>query len=252
MCTVSVVRPSSRAADAAAVRWRVVCSRDEQRDRPVALPPVVGTIGRHRVASPIDPSGPGTWIAATSAGLAFALLNAPGAVPGDGRTSRGRVIPLLAGAVTLQDAASRAGRLVPLGTRPFVLLVIGDAGVLEVVSDGDRVASTMLGMQARFLRTSSSRATEVVSRWRQDRFDEYVVHPETIAQDRFHACTDPVRPERGVIMARPDACTVSVSSITRHGGHLEFAYRSLAGGSVARTLRLGVQPGSGSTIVARE
>ena len=91
------------------------------------------------------------------------------------------------------------------------------------------------------MHTSSSHAAADVVRWRHHRFDACVGDGDHAGQDRFHASDDAERPERGVRMTRPDACTVSISSITRHGGHFVFAYRSLTGDDVARSIGLGIE-----------
>jgi hypothetical protein len=82
---------------------RMVCNRDESRSRPAALPPQVREFGKQRAILPIDPVSGGTWIAASSAGLAMTLLNsypAPAGPLAPGATeelleSRGTIIPYL-------------------------------------------------------------------------------------------------------------------------------------------------------------
>ena len=66
MCTVSVV--------AAGDRLRVMCNRDERHTRPDAHPPTAMRTHAGLALLPLDPLSGGTWIAASSAGLAFAVL----------------------------------------------------------------------------------------------------------------------------------------------------------------------------------
>lgn len=228
MCTVSIVWPGHSVVAGDHPAWRLVCNRDEQRARPEALRPAAGTIGRHRVVSPIDPAGPGTWVAASSAGLAFALLNGRARTSDAGAWSRGRIIPLLAGASSLDEVEGHLRRIHILRTRPFTLLVAGDGGVLEVVSDGTSIRSMARLDAARLMRTSSSVAPDMVCAWRRREFDRRVPLPDAVAQEAFHRLSDPAVPARGVLMTRPDACTVSVTSIEMSGTHLRLAYRSLA------------------------
>lgn len=243
MCTVSIVRPGDPGAgDGAGLQWRLVCNRDEQRARPAALAPAVGTVGRHRLASPIDPVGPGTWVAASSAGLGFALLNGRGDADDQGAWSRGRIIPLLAGASSLDDVDRYLGRLRNLRTRPFTLLVIGQGGVLEVVSDGRCLLSSARWNDARVMRTSSSVDPDGVSDWRRREFDRRVPRPDVAAQDAFHEAPDAGVPARGVLMSRPDACTVSITIIELWPSHLRLAYRPRPGGGTGTVIHLPCRP----------
>ena len=73
--------------------WRLVFSRDERRNRPQALPPEETVVDGVHVVAPIDPVGGGTWLAVTSAGLVFALMNEYEAPATVADASRGLVIP---------------------------------------------------------------------------------------------------------------------------------------------------------------
>lgn len=181
----------------------------------------------------MDPAGPGTWIAASSAGLAFVLLNGPQRGDDAGARTRGGIIPWLAGASSRAQVAAHLRRLRDLGTRPFTLLVVDDDGVLEAVSDGSRVIATASHTTARLMRTSSSVDADRVCAWRRHTFAQRVPVPDVAAQDAFHAADDEAVPARGVLMARPDACTVSITSIDMSGSHLRLAYRATSGDAAA-------------------
>lgn len=245
MCTVTVLRgPWATAGDGETPSWRLVCSRDEQRTRPLAAAPAVGRIGLHEVVSPIDPQGPGTWIAATSAGLVFALLNrypsrpSPSEAAAGERVSRGRIIPMLAGALNLDDLRRRASRLGPLRTAPFTLLIAGDDGVLEYTFDGDRLAEGRLMKAARLLRTASSVDGDAVTEWRGRMFETLVPEGDAAAQRAFHRTADTVAPHRGVLMDRADACTVSITRIDMYDTHLRMAHQPLTPGQPASALEV--------------
>jgi hypothetical protein len=104
MCTVSILRaPWADAGADDGPLWRVVCNRDEQRTRRPAVAPLAGGCAARQFVYPLDPDGGGTWIAATSAGLVFTLLNeteAEGASMPARPVSRGLIIPLLASPAT--------------------------------------------------------------------------------------------------------------------------------------------------------
>ena len=67
---------------------------------------------------PEDPLSGGTWIGATDAGLALALLNVDAQRRTDDRLSRGLVIPALADARSL-DAVTKVPQDKALSCRPL-------------------------------------------------------------------------------------------------------------------------------------
>lgn len=244
MCTVSVLRSprSPCGAGLTAPRWRVVFNRDEQRARPAALPPEVDTSGRVSIVSPIDPSGPGTWVAATSTGLVFALLNGPPAHAPAAVSSRGWIIPLIAGADSLDDAAARLERLRPRATQAFSLLVAGDAGVLHYAWDGCALVSHGVTTEPLVMRTCSSVDADAVHAARTEAFTRCVREGEPDTQDAFHRSVDRIQPARGVLMSRPDACTVSITTIEMFGSHVRLAYRPVSGAALRADARHGGPP----------
>jgi hypothetical protein len=252
MCTVSVLRGPWLGGSDGVERpaWRLVCNRDEQRARAAALAPRVGRIGDRQVASPLDPQGPGTWIAASDAGLAFVLLNrtprgapVPDPPTGSGAPmSRGRLIPMLAGAADLDDVRLRARHLGPLRTRPFTLLIVGDHGVLEYASDGDVLEGGILVAVPRLFRTSSSVDEAAVTAWRADAFDAMVADGDRAAQQAFHRVTDREAPHRGVLMDRPDACTVSVSRIDMFATRARMTHEAVLAGATCTVLEVARRP----------
>ena len=144
MCTVSLLRApwigeEPEANPGELPLFRLVANRDEQRSRPGALPPRLTRHERLDVLAPVDPLGGGTWIAASSAGLVFVLLNeySPAAsADRAGLRSRGLVIPTLVGSESLGAVQERASNLDPESFLPFRLLVIDRHHLVEVVADG--------------------------------------------------------------------------------------------------------------------
>lgn len=232
MCTVSIVRaPWSDEPCEAGPLWRVMCNRDERRDRPPAAPPFAAGCAWHRAMHPLDPEGRGTWIAATSAGLVFALLNEigpPGATGRERLLSRGLVIPVLASARTLEEVACRLARLSPGRYRPFRLLVASDDGLVEAVS-GPSMAIDLRAPAPTAARTSSSQEPSEIRRRRMALFDEIVPRPSLTAQARFHEHRWPDAPGASVCMSRPEARTVSITTVDVFARTVRLSYRPLPG-----------------------
>lgn len=214
MCTLTVLP----LADA---RSRLAFNRDEQRSRPVGLPPQWRRHGDHSALFPVDPVSDGTWIAVNDAGLVLALLNAmpTTAVPSRGRspeTSRGTIIPGLLACSDLNGAFQRALKLHPASYAPFRLVLIHDAAIAEVGSDGRLLTSegpTTLTTPRLF--TSSGLGDELVAAPRGRLFEEYVAGDADLAarQDAFHRHVWPEWPHLSVCMSRPDARTVSLTVV---------------------------------------
>lgn len=241
MCTLSLIRgPFLEGAGVAALRWRLVFNRDERRTRAEAVPPRVHRHGAVLAVYPRDPEGRGTWIAATGTGLVFALLNdteapEPSAVRGrEGPISRGRVIPRLLGATSLEDVEDRLRDVPPGRHRPFRLMVVGEAGALEVI-EADHRAVIRHAPGPPFMRTSSSVRPAASRLLRAELFAQMVPLASPSAQDRFHAHTWPGAPGASVLMSREDAATVSITTIEAFAQVFRLTYRPWPGGATAVT-----------------
>jgi hypothetical protein len=240
MCTVSVLRGpfDDWREDQGAPRWRLIFNRDERRTRAAALPPELQPYGEVRAACPIDPDGAGTWIAATSAGLVFALLNesdAPVSEAGDQPLeSRGLVIPPLVESASLDEVLARlAGR--PVGVcRPYRLLAVADQGIVEVVERAERQV-TWVESAHRFIRTSSTRAPAETGRRRTALFDSLVAASSAAAQDAFHRHQWADDLPSSVLMQRPDARTVSQTTIEAFASGFRLTYRPWPNGATGVT-----------------
>lgn len=237
MCTLSVIRgPLSEGAGVEPLRWRLVFNRDERRARADALPPRRHRYGAVGAIYPVDPEGRGTWIAATSAGLVFALLNETEApAPAlDGLISRGQVIPRLVGATSI-DAVEERLRELPLARhRPFRLIVAGETEILEVVEAGVR-STARHPASAGFMRTSSSVRPAAARLLRSALFARLVPNASPAAQDRFHAHRWPGAPGASVLMSREDAATVSITTVEAFAQGFRLTYRPWPGGAATVT-----------------
>ena len=104
MCTVSVIPGDRRRGT------RLIVNRDERRTRSVAWPPTRRETGGTTFIAPTDSQAKGTWIAASSTGIAYAIMNATPReqlLPAAGMRSRGHVIPELVSANAIDEAGQR-------------------------------------------------------------------------------------------------------------------------------------------------
>lgn len=135
MCTVTIVPYNDG--------FRLVCNRDERRDRPAAAPPTVHRLEYSAAIYPVDPSGGGTWVGVNDAGLAAALLNrtidaaeSPRRSRRTPQRSRGLIIPKLLGCRSLTDALDMAAGLDPARFDLFRLALVQRMAAVVVTSDG--------------------------------------------------------------------------------------------------------------------
>lgn len=211
MCTVTVLRVGDM--------LRLVCNRDESRQRPSAYSPLITLAGRLHALMPQDPAGRGTWIAANSAGLVFAILNTYPETPriesDPHRISRGLIIPSLLECAMLPEVAARLDGVVPSQFAPFRLLVAGAREVLEFVIRGDRLDPLAHPFTDPLLFTSSGLGDALVDGPRRLLFEQMFATTRDLAaqQDAYHAHRWRDRPALSVHMSRPDACTVSTTTV---------------------------------------
>lgn len=220
MCTVSIIEVPGG--------FRLLSNRDEQRSRPSAeFPFSWGSRG----IGPLDPGGGGTWIASRP-GLTLCLLNynlVPKPKPPASSISRGRIIPPLLESRDI-DAVEMGLRDLQLPRyAPFRLIAAqrgADSGVRvgEARWEGttfDWIEHT--GMPLVFV---SSGLGDAVVADRVPLFDEMVVESGAtpLAQDAYHQHRWVERLHQSVLMARPDARTVSITEVTDTEAGLEMRY----------------------------
>ncbi len=230
MCTVSVI--------AVAGGYRLISNRDEQRSRPAAEFPF--RWGRHGIG-PFDPGGGGTWIASRP-GLTLCLLNynlvaKPGAPPR--AISRGRIIPLLIDREGLDEVRSGLEHLELVRYAPFRLVAAwhgADTRVAEARWEGTRLNWIEHERLPAVFVSSGLGDAEVADR--VPLFEQMVVgacpsggggggggmRGMWVAQDAFHQHRWPERLHQSVLMARPDARTVSVTEVVDTDMGLEMRY----------------------------
>lgn len=224
MCTLSWL--------AGAGGWHVHFNRDESSSRARALPPVLRRGAREDFIAPKDPDGGGTWIAATSGGGVFCLLNdysqRPRADGGAGRPvgpSRGLVVERLASG-EWSIAGMTGAFLTGSDLQPFHLFAFSEGSVLQYHWDGRTVKVEERDSRVGCFSSSSLDGERVVA-GRLRVFDALArggMSPEL--QERFHAGLEDVgRPESGVVMDRETSRTVSWTSVVLGPGKVTMAYR---------------------------
>ncbi|HEX8875499.1 MAG TPA: NRDE family protein [Phycisphaerales bacterium] len=229
MCTLTAVRLG---------RWdtgefRVVVNRDEQRTRAAALPPIVRRCAGMEAILPIDPGSGGTWIAANSAGVVLALLNATpigGLLRRQHQESRGVIVPSILGCTSAGEAVRRALEVDPTRFPAFRLVAIDAESIGVVASDGtESHVQTMREFRDPFMATSSSLGDHVVEWPRRELFVELVrsTADHAAAQDVFHEHRWGDRAHVSVRMSRRDARTVSRTAVEVLAGTISMNYRSL-------------------------
>ncbi|MCC5823592.1 MAG: NRDE family protein [Phycisphaerales bacterium] len=208
MCTVTVI-PTPAGP-------RLVHSRDELRSRSPALPPAWRDLpGRRRAVWPTDPDAGGTWIAARDDGLVLAILNRN--IPPNGRPapsrSRGGLIPALIDAGHAARAMEALAKHDLAAMAPFRLLAVDPDGVARLATwDGLSLDHAELSRPP-FCLASSGLGDERVEP-RYPLFEQLVVpRPTPEAQDAYHRHRWDESPEISVLMSRPDARTVSITTL---------------------------------------
>jgi hypothetical protein len=223
MCTATLI-PLSRGLC-------LTTNRDEGRERPPALPPMVrsfpgGVLGVY----PTDPQGAGTWVGANNAGLVLTLLNL-NVTPADADVpprspallrSRGLIIPALLPSRTLTEAADRLTAFDLREFGPFRLLLSAGDGVAITSSDGGSARATVRRLAlGPLMLASSGLGDERVAGPRQRLFADMVLADWPAAddsvrlhrQERFHRHRWAESPQLSVCMSRRDARTVSRTTV---------------------------------------
>lgn len=229
MCTVSIIpRPRTLYPGGGLTGFRLVCNRDEQRDRADADTPRWRDLQGHagRAIWPADGEAGGTWIAANQHGLTLCLLNRnptpTPTLPTAGLVSRGRIIPLLlqqvSSAATGSQIARITGDLDLDAFAPFRLIAVdprvAEAGFVHEL-DWDRTTFNVRTHAVAPVCFASSGLGDERVTGRLDLFESMVIGagatPE--AQDLFHGHSWADRPEISVMMSRRDARTVSMTHV---------------------------------------
>lgn len=246
MCTLTVIPWNARGSESPTSNScgvRLLCNRDESRLRPTALPPQMRTVGDRRACMPIDPVSDGTWIGASDAGLIAVLMNvylpgwqatlqaiATGAI--SPKLSRGRIIPHVLQAGSLDEAERLAGALDHAQFEPFRLLLLDRQQIVELVwSQNTITMKSAEAVRRPLFFTSSGLGDDIVARPRRALFDEWFVDPRhwPDRQDAFHHHVWPGNERASVWMTRPEAMTVSCTQVELDRTAVQMTYRARVG-----------------------
>lgn len=232
MCTLTII-PS---LDSFAIT-RVVMNRDEQRTRPHAHPPRV-VDASPRCLMPTDPQSGGTWIAASDAGLVFALLNVnPPTTPTASnsplaRLSRGIIIPRLARLTSITHATAAALALDFDRFPPFRLIITDGTQLIELVSSlTGPTLNHIPRLRSPFFATSSGLGDHHVDPPRREHFNRLftTANPSDWLelQESFHLSRYDEAPQLGVLMSRAEASTVSITSVDLSPTQIVMRYHTV-------------------------
>jgi len=223
MCTLTILPTADG--------FRLGFNRDESRTRPPALPPELRQFGTRQALLPIDPVSGGTWIGVNNSGLVLALMNVY-STQASARTfpkSRGMLIPALLACATLQEARMQAldQPFDEIGPFRFVLLQSGQMTAIRHEGN-DLQISPSIPIVEPILYASSGLGDELVDRPRRALFQEWFGNGDYSPklQDEFHRHSWPDRPHLSVCMRRPEACTVSYTTIEVNQNQAVMTYHA--------------------------
>jgi uncharacterized protein with NRDE domain len=233
MCTVSIVPVGVDG-------FRLMCNRDEQLSRAESVAPMLERTLQNDAIYPRDPVGRGTWVGVNTAGIAVALLNRYD----DDRDGRRENLKLSRGCLAvdalqcsrLEDVAQYARQLDAAQFAPFRLMAVSRHRLVVIASDGEAVDITRREFAAPVMFTSSSLGDMCVGPVRRALFEQLIgERPELwlARQSRFHRHQWTEHPEISVLMARPDAATVSRSTIDVSARTVHFRYERLGAAAQA-------------------
>jgi hypothetical protein len=219
-------------------------NRDERRLRPLASPPAVHAVGDGLAIWPRDPVSDGTWIAATNAGLALAVLNVDGHRRSAERLSRGLIIPRFAACRTVDQLLRAWDGLDTSAFAPFRLRAL-TRDALVTCHSLERGAQVTRPGRAH-LWASSSLGDVPAELARRELFSSLLATESDpwAAQTRLRRHAWPDRRHLSVMMSRVDACTVSQTEVVLAAGTVSLGYRPVVDGwpMAETTLTLPVTP----------
>lgn len=261
MCTVTIIPLAGTGEGGAGYRLKV--NRDELRTRPEASPPVWRDVHASGVAGPsrraiypVDPKGGGTWVAAAPGGMAMAILNmnpTPAAPLPPDLISRGAIIPSLVGLARAGDVAGALDRMDLERYKPFRLIAMDLESVVKGVvrpieAAWDRQSLTVTAHEdagAGMGRCwASSGLGDAIVQVRLPLWTQMLggASGEDAAavevQERFHTHRWADRTHQSVLMSRPDARTVSITTVEVRraegaGADVRMWYEAVADGAAA-------------------
>ncbi|KZN13746.1 NRDE family protein [Marinomonas sp. TW1] len=198
--------------------YQIYFNRDEQKTRPVALPPKRLQFSGVNVLMPIDPVGQGSWISTNDAGLSLCLLNNyQGKMPATPLISRGLLLSRLAKHTCLNDVEQALRNIRLNKFAPFILLAF-DLSLCEQQAparafhwDGDALRIDVM-MSPVF---SSAVALGPVTEYRNAAYQAMVAADTShAARIAFHCHHHEKQGHKSICLHREDAQTVSFTHVS--------------------------------------
>jgi len=225
MCTVSLIPIAGGC--------RLVCNRDEQHDRPIALSPIELRFGSRAGTMPVDPRSGGTWVGVNDAGVAACLLNRYPLQRSSGRatrTTRGTIVPRVLECDAIDEAVACVNALDVGAFDPFRLVIVEGHDLALLSTDGAQVTVARGRVASPLMFTASARGDFLVEQPRRRLFDYLLANRNLwmAAQAAFHAHQWPTRRDVSVLMERADARTVSRTTIDLTSTGVRLDYEPLA------------------------
>lgn len=220
MCTLSW-KPVARG-------YLLYFNRDEQRTRSAALPPALRRYNGVDFLAPVDATHGGTWLLVNAHGLSLALLNHYPGTPVQTagiQASRGLLPLACADCASAADAVGRCTGLPLTHYPPFHFVAIDMRAAAVLTWDGHTPRVDWLDPAGAMLTTSSFRS-DAISHARHAAFTRLtgaIAHASPAQLEAFHRHRGD-DPTAGVRMARPDACTHSISRIVVAQDSARFRY----------------------------
>jgi hypothetical protein len=218
MCTVSWLHDDNG--------YLLFCNRDEKRSRAKALGPQVNSREGVRFIAPTDSAAGGTWIGVNEFGISLCLLNGAhvGAVASK---SRGLLIPDLLSAVSVQQVIERVTLLDLSPFSPFTLAILAAGRRAVLIAWNCATKSITATAEAHMPLVSSAFDADGVRSRRHKEFRRITGGAGRLnaaALLDFHRSHGTAPDAYSVCMHRPDAETVSFSSIRVTRSEVEFYY----------------------------
>ncbi|MBL9135165.1 MAG: NRDE family protein [Verrucomicrobiales bacterium] len=207
--------------------YRVAMNRDEQRRRPVALPPVKHSSAAGTALHPTE-SGGGTWISLNDSGITFLLVNWYAILSKNDPDAPSRGV-IIAGLRHSQSVETTRPDPQP-GTRPFRLVGVfpETRSIREWRWDQRRLFTLDLPWEPQQW-ISSGRDEPGAQRYRSATFAHHRALPHAGSLSwlqALHASHDPEPGPYSHCVHRPDAVTVSYTEIEVAHGSATLRYQS--------------------------
>ncbi|WP_394182647.1 NRDE family protein [Marinomonas posidonica] len=198
--------------------YQIYFNRDEQKTRPVALPPKRLHFSGVEVLMPIDPVGRGSWISTNNAGLSLCLLNNyQGKMPATPLISRGLLLSRLAKHTCLNDVEQALRNIRLNKFAPFILLSFdlslceGQTSVRAFHWDGEAFSIGTMASPVFSSAVALGPVTEYRNATYQDTVGSEASHAARMA---FHCHHHAEQGYKSICLHREDAQTVSFTHVS--------------------------------------